>query len=233
MSGWPSSSTPAPPCSSAVSTSTPPPPRPPLLDRAIRQAVTETEALRVRFTDDGRTVRQHVDPAIEGALTVLDLSGEPDPRAAADAWIEARQAEAPPALTDGPLFAHTLLRLGPDHDRLYFRYHHILLDAYGQMLYVRRLLDVYNALAAGDRPATAAFAPLADVVAEESAYTASARYERDRAHWLARFADLPASTELGSGPRPWPAACRRSPDRCPPAPPSGCAPCPAPAGPCR
>ncbi|GAA2221836.1 non-ribosomal peptide synthase/polyketide synthase [Streptomyces nogalater] len=173
---------------------------PPLLDRAIRQAVTETEALRVRFTDDGRTVRQHVDPAIEGALTVLDLSGEPDPRAAADAWIEARQAEAPPALTDGPLFAHTLLRLGPDHDRLYFRYHHILLDAYGQMLYVRRLLDVYNALAAGDRPATAAFAPLADVVAEESAYTASARYERDRAHWLARFADLPASTELGSGP---------------------------------
>ncbi|MEU3412796.1 non-ribosomal peptide synthase/polyketide synthase [Streptomyces sp. NPDC006658] len=173
---------------------------PPLLERAIRQAVTETEALRARFTDDGRTVRQHVDPAIEGALTVLDLSGEPDPRAAADAWTEARQAEAPPALTDGPLFAHTLLRLGPDHDRLYFRYHHILLDAYGQMLYVRRLLEVYDALAAGDHPAAAAFAPLADVVAEESAYTASARYERDRAHWLDRFADLPASTELGSGP---------------------------------
>ncbi|MGW5496076.1 non-ribosomal peptide synthase/polyketide synthase [Streptomyces olivaceoviridis] len=185
-------------CGVHVDTTVPFDPR--LLDRAIRQAVAETEALRVRFTDDGRAVRQHVDAAIEGALTVVDLSGEPDPRAAAGAWTEARQAEAPPALTDGPLFSHTLLRLGPDHDRLYFRYHHILLDAYGQMLYVRRLLDVYNALAVGERPTAAAFAPLADLVAEENAYTDSARHERDHAYWLRRCADLPASTELGSGP---------------------------------
>ncbi|MFJ8495446.1 non-ribosomal peptide synthase/polyketide synthase [Streptomyces sp. NPDC094038] len=172
---------------------------PGLLDLAVRQAVAETEALRVRFTDGGQTVRQQVDPAIKGALTVVDLRGEPDPAAAARAWTEARQAEAPPALTDGPLFSHTLLRLGADRDRLYFRYHHILLDAYGQVLYVRRLLDVYNALAAGDRPGAATFAPLADVVAEESAYADSPRYQRDRAHWLAEFADLPASTELGGG----------------------------------
>ncbi|WP_030737739.1 non-ribosomal peptide synthetase [Streptomyces sp. NRRL S-31] len=173
---------------------------PGLLDRAVRQTVAETEALRVRFTDDGDTVRQRVDPAIEGTLGVVDLGGEDDPEAAARAWIEARQSQAPPALTDGPLFAHTLLRLGPDRDRLYFRYHHILLDAYGQMLYLRRLLDVYDALAAGGRPAPAHFAPLAGLVAEEHAYTGSPRHERDRAHWLARFADLPAATELGSGP---------------------------------
>ncbi|MFC9757996.1 non-ribosomal peptide synthase/polyketide synthase [Streptomyces sp. NPDC056921] len=173
---------------------------PGLLDRAVRRAVAETEALRVRFTDDGQTVRQRLDPGTEGVLTVVDLRAERDPGAAARAWIEARQAEAPPALTDGPLLSHTLLRLGADRDRLYFRYHHILLDAYGQVLHVGRLLDVYNALAAGESPEAAPFAPLADVVTEESAYTGSPRYERDREYWLTRFADLPPSTELGSGP---------------------------------
>lgn len=168
-----------------------------LLARAVERAVAETEALRVRFHDDGETVRQTVDPSVTGELEYLDLSGEADPAGAARAWIDADQARPVP-LTGDRLFRHTLLRLGPDRHWFHFRYHHILLDGYGQVLHCRRLLEVHTALAAGEQPPVSGFGTLREVLAEETAYLGSTRRERDGAYWRSEFADLPESTELGS-----------------------------------
>ncbi|MDX2878147.1 amino acid adenylation domain-containing protein, partial [Streptomyces ipomoeae] len=173
-----------------------------LLTRAVEQAVAETEALRVRFHDDGEesgeAARQVVDPSVTGELGYLDLSGEPDPAAAARAWIDADQSRPVP-LTGDRLFRHTLLRLGHDRHWFHFRYHHILLDGYGQVLHCRRVLEIYTALAAGEQPPASGFGTLSEVLAEENAYLGSARHERDGAYWQREFADLPESTELGSG----------------------------------
>ena len=171
-----------------------------LLDRTIRQAVAETDALRVRFSHGDQRVLQRVDPAIEGLLDVVDLRDAQNPEAAARGLLETGQADPPPSLTDGPLFSHTLLRLSADRDWLCFRYHHILLDAYGQALYFSRLLEIYNALAAGTRAKAARFAPLADIVAEESAYLASPRLERDQAYWRTQLTNAGSSSDLGHGP---------------------------------
>ncbi|MGW5120640.1 condensation domain-containing protein, partial [Streptomyces noursei] len=122
-----------------------------LLARAVEQAVAETEALRVRFRDDGATVGQTVDPSVTGELAYVDLSGETDPDGAARAWIDADQARPVP-VTGDRLFQYTLLRLGAERHWFHFRYHHILLDGYGQVLHCRRLLEVYTALAAGEQP---------------------------------------------------------------------------------
>ncbi|MBB6418141.1 non-ribosomal peptide synthase/polyketide synthase [Streptomyces sp. AK010] len=173
-----------------------------LLTRAVEQAVAETEALRVRFHEDGEanreTVRQTVDPSVTGELGYLDLSGESDPAGAARVWIDADQARPVP-LTGDRLFRHTLLRLGLDRYWFHFRYHHILLDGYGQVLHCRRVLEVYTALGAGERPPASGFGTLSEILAEEDAYLGSARHERDGAYWQREFADLPESTELGSG----------------------------------
>ncbi|MER6160272.1 amino acid adenylation domain-containing protein [Streptomyces sp. NPDC001868] len=169
-----------------------------LLAHAVERAVAETEALRVRFHDDGVTVRQTVDPSVTGELEYVDLSGEADPAGAARAWIDADQARPVPVMGDR-LFRHTLLRLGPDRHWFHFRYHHILLDGYGQVLHCRRLLEVYTAFAAGEEPSASGFGTLREALAEENAYLGSARRERDLAHWQREFADLPESTELGSG----------------------------------
>ncbi|MDT0572596.1 non-ribosomal peptide synthetase [Streptomyces sp. DSM 3412] len=168
-----------------------------LLARAVRRTVAETEALRVRFHEDAETVHQSVDPSIEGELDYLDLGGADDPAAAARAWTDADLARPVP-VTGDRLFRHTLLRLGPDRYWLHFRYHHILLDGYGQVLHCRRLLEVYTALAAGEQPPPSGFGTLREVLDEEHAYLGSARRERDGAYWQREFADLPDSTELGS-----------------------------------
>ncbi|MFJ2442705.1 amino acid adenylation domain-containing protein [Streptomyces sp. NPDC087658] len=169
-----------------------------LLAEAVRRTVDETDALRVRLHDSGDTAVQYLDPSVRGELEYVDLTGEADPAAAARTRVDADQAR-PLSPSGGPLFGHTLLRLGPDRHWLHFRYHHILLDGYGQVLYCRRLLETYTALAAGREPAVRSFGTLAEVLAEEGAYLGSARHERDAAYWRDAFADLPDSTELGTG----------------------------------
>lgn len=166
-----------------------------LFGAAVRRAVAETDALRVRFTAD--PVTQVFDPAIAGELTVVDVSDANDPEAAARAWIDARQAESFDLAAEA-LFQHVLLILGPQRHWFYLRYHHIVLDAYGQVLHCTRLLEIYTALAAGQEPPACGFGSLSEVLDEESTYRESARFERDRAHWLNEFAAVPASTELGT-----------------------------------
>ncbi|WP_075737394.1 amino acid adenylation domain-containing protein, partial [Streptomyces acidiscabies] len=164
-----------------------------LMARAVELTVAETEALRVRFHDDGERVGQYVDASVRGDLEYLDLAP-----AAAREWTDARQA-LPIPLDGERLFTHTLLRLGEDRYWLYFRYHHILLDGYGQVLHCRRLLETYTALAAGEDVPGRAFGSLAEVLGEHTAYRGSPRARRDGEYWRREFADLPAATELGSG----------------------------------
>ncbi|MET8982232.1 amino acid adenylation domain-containing protein [Streptomyces sp. NPDC004539] len=166
---------------------------PVLMARAVELTVAETEALRVRFHDDGERVEQYVDASVRGELEHLDLAPS-----AARAWTDARQA-LPIPLDGERLFDHTLLRLGENRYWLYFRYHHILLDGYGQVLHCRRLLETYTALAAGEQPAPRTFRSLAEVLGEHTAYRGSARARRDGEYWQREFADRPAATELGSG----------------------------------
>ncbi|MFJ2901853.1 amino acid adenylation domain-containing protein [Streptomyces sp. NPDC087212] len=174
-----------------------------LMDRAVAQAVAETEALRVRFrvgvNDAGEEeVGQYVDPSVTGALSYLDVSGETDPAAAARALVDADQSRTLPVTGTDPLFGHTLLRLGADRHWLHFRYHHILLDGYGQVMHCARVLEVYTALAAGQQPPASGFGTLREVLAEQDTYLTSARRARDRAYWQDAFADLPDTTDLGA-----------------------------------
>ncbi|MGW4207274.1 non-ribosomal peptide synthase/polyketide synthase [Lentzea sp. NPDC004789] len=161
------------------------------LHEAVRRTVAETEALRVRFSQDG--ARQHVDDGITGELTVITCD-----EAEAHARMEADLA-TPVSLVDGQLFTHVLLHVAPGRWWLYFRYHHVLLDAYSLALYVERLVAVHEALRSGIEPAPCRFGALSDLIESESAYHSSARYERDREYWLTRFADAPDPADLGAG----------------------------------
>ncbi|WP_239163494.1 condensation domain-containing protein, partial [Paractinoplanes rishiriensis] len=167
-----------------------------LLQQALNEVVAETEALRLRFTERGGAVTQYVDELVgDVPLTVVDLGGEPDPDAAAAAWMQ-RDLAVPVDLRHDPLFTHVLFELPADRCVLYLRYHHIVLDGYGQALYVNRLAEVYSALVDGLDRGPGRFRALAVVAGDDEAYPASARHERDRAYWLTAFVDQPEPTTL-------------------------------------
>ena len=65
-----------------------------LLEAAIRQAVVDTEASRVRLIEEADGPRQVVDPLSEISLPLLDVSSESDSQAAAENMDEDRPVAA-------------------------------------------------------------------------------------------------------------------------------------------
>jgi amino acid adenylation domain-containing protein len=166
-----------------------------LFRQAVRQAVAETEALRVRFVDGEAGPLQILEDLPEAALHVADLSGDADPRQAAEAWMRADLAK-PADLGRAPLFAHALFKISDGLFFFYLRYHHIVMDGFGQTVYWRRLAEIYSALAQGeDCPATP-FGPLAQLLSEDEAYRESPQFARDQRFWLDNFADQPEPARL-------------------------------------
>ncbi|AZQ32225.1 amino acid adenylation domain-containing protein [Streptomyces cyaneochromogenes] len=165
-----------------------------ILQEAVRRAVDETEALRSYFveetdTDSGDpTLWQIVGPAEPRPLELLDLRDAPDPEAAAHRWMDEEMTKLFD-LTRGPLSAQVLLLLDDNRSFYFHRYHHAVIDAFGQAVYGARVAALYTALLAGDQPPATGFASLDRVVADESSYPGSRRQSQDRDHWLALFAD--------------------------------------------
>ncbi|MFH0515664.1 amino acid adenylation domain-containing protein [Streptomyces sp. M41] len=162
-----------------------------VFDTALHQVVAETEALNVAFVvDDEGRAHEVPAPADGWRLHRADLTAESDPLAAALAWI-AEDMDRPVDLARGPVFGHALLRLADDRFLWYHRVHHIALDGFGLSLVARRVADVYTSLLAGEPIGDSGFGTLAAVREEETAYRASERRARDRAHWTERYADRP------------------------------------------
>ncbi|MFE7032010.1 amino acid adenylation domain-containing protein [Streptomyces sp. NPDC057621] len=164
---------------------------PAVFGSALHQVVAETPALNVSFEADadGRPWQRET-PAGDWRLHIADLTAEPDPYAAALAWIDTDMAR-PVDLTTGPLFGHALLRIAPEEHLWYHRVHHIALDGFGLSLVARRVAQVYTALMRGEPTGDSGFGTLASVRDEERAYEESPRFAEDRAYWTGRFADRP------------------------------------------
>lgn len=160
-------------------------------DAALHHVVAETEALNVAFVvdDQGRPWQTDA-PAGDWRLHTADLTTEPDPHAAALAWMGEDMAR-PVDLARGPVFGHALLRVAPEQYLWYHRVHHIALDGFGLSLVARRVAQVYTALAACEPVEDSGFGTLAAVRDEERAYRDSPRFAKARAYWADRFADRP------------------------------------------
>ncbi|MFP8903464.1 amino acid adenylation domain-containing protein [Streptomyces atacamensis] len=175
---------------------------PQLFVSAMRRVVTEAEALRARFADDGTGPVQVVEPVADWSaqpLHVLDFSAEGRPEQEAEAWMWS-DANTPVDVFEGPLYRFALIKVAADRFFFYHRYHHLVMDGFGANLVAARLAEVYTRLVAGEDPAAGAFPPLRELIDDESAYRRSAGFETDRDFWTERFADKPAAASLGDRP---------------------------------
>ncbi|MEU5583195.1 non-ribosomal peptide synthetase, partial [Streptomyces huasconensis] len=183
---------------------------PVLFERALRQVVEETDTLHIAFLDTADGPRQRIGVRPDWRLHVVDVSAEPDPRRAAVEWME-RDLGRPMELTEPPLFTYALFRLAADRWYWYHAYHHILLDGVGAGLLVRRVAQVYTALAEGRDPGPAPFESVRTLLAEDLAYRRSPEFAADREFWLGQYADRPDPVALAPRPlRPTADFVRRS-----------------------
>ena len=163
------------------------------LKRAIRQVIDEADSLHLVFMDTptgphARMNRRRAD------IPCLDFSAPADGDAAALAWMRAETAK-PFDLFAGPLFRLALLKI-TDHRYAYFAgVHHLVSDAFGMSMFVRRVGAVYcEELGAPQkfRPATS----WPDYLLDEAGYLESNEYERDGIYWREQLESRPDAATL-------------------------------------
>src|SRR6266540_824332 len=154
-----------------------------LFEQALRRVATETEALRLQITDHADAPRQIIGPPASWSMPTIDVSAEPDPRAAAESWMQADLAR-PIDPTRGQLFGYALFKASADRFFWYARYHHIVMDAFGMWLIARRTANVYTQLATGRTTQDGSFGSLAVLLEEDAAYRASEQFALDRQFWI-------------------------------------------------
>ena len=104
-----------------------------LFEKSLRQAVAETESLRLQITEHAGEPAQIIGPSPAWSLSLIDFSTKAEPRAAAEAWMNSDLAR-PIELTRGPLFGYALFKVSENHFFWYARYHHIVMDGFGVWL---------------------------------------------------------------------------------------------------
>ncbi|MFJ2258820.1 amino acid adenylation domain-containing protein [Streptomyces sp. NPDC087844] len=183
---------------------------PATFEKALRQVVAETDALRVRLVAGRDGPVQVLERALGWTLPFVDVGDEADPEATALAWVTADMAR-PMDLACGPLFSFALLRLGPDRFWWYHTYHHGAVDAFGYSLVARRVADVYTSLVQGRESGPNPFGSLSELVRADEEYRESAARVADRAYWKRQLsgwardgASPPRQNTDGQGARPVP-----------------------------
>jgi amino acid adenylation domain-containing protein len=173
------------------------------LDRAFTELVARHQALRTTFAaEEGHPV-QVVAATGAAALERVDLRGEADPAAAAQARVD-ELASAPLTLATGPLVRGLLLRIADDEHVLELVFHHIICDGWSHAVVFRELAALYAAYAGGEASAL----PPPRIQFPDAARSERARLDATAidglvAPWLERLAGAPDVLELPTDrPRP-------------------------------
>ncbi|WNM31437.1 amino acid adenylation domain-containing protein [Streptomyces sp. Li-HN-5-11] len=167
-----------------------------LLVRASRRLMEEADAVRLRIREVDGQPRQYFHDVADYPVDVIDVSGEADPRAAAERlmWQDLRQARG---AADRGLYRIKIFTVGPRLTLWYQRAYHVILDGRSVGLIVGRLSQIYNALLRGGSVEEAALPSSTVLMEAERDYRASADYEADREYWRDVLAGLPEAEGIG------------------------------------
>ncbi|MEV6360668.1 amino acid adenylation domain-containing protein [Nocardia asteroides] len=167
-----------------------------IYQRAARAAARDLGAY-LRFTTVDGEPGQIADPGLDDRIAVRDCSGEPDPRAAALAWMRADQCTPFDLAVDSPIVT-TVLRLSDQRHLVYTRAHHLALDGYGAIRLQQLLAQHYEAALAGTEPSSVPVDSTAVLAEAEQTYRASRRYATDQEYWRGQLAELAAPVSLAA-----------------------------------
>ncbi|MBJ7287738.1 non-ribosomal peptide synthetase [Williamsia sp.] len=162
---------------------------------AVLEAARSLESAFTRIVVVDDVPMQWVDPSVDFRVVPLDMRSEPDPVAAARAWMDADHRRPMDLETDRVAIS-ALIRVADDRCFWYLRGHHIAFDGFSALTSLHEAVHRYNAMLAGAEHVPPARASLAEISADDVKYAQSTRRQTDREHWVARVADLPEGPTL-------------------------------------
>ena len=170
---------------------------PVVFEQALRRVVIEAEALHLRFSTDAGLATQRMGSLSQWSVPIIDVSGERDARAVAEAWMQADLAR-PIDVSQTPLFRFALFKASADRFYWYACYHHIVMDGFSMWLLARRVAHVYTHLYRSACSPGDDFNSVAVLLQQDSDYRNSQNYLSDHEFWRSYLADPPEPIRLGS-----------------------------------
>ncbi|KPA89805.1 amino acid adenylation enzyme/thioester reductase family protein [Pseudomonas asplenii] len=161
----------------------------PLFEKAFQLIVDRHESLRLVLSEQGASVRQRVLPHVKAKLSVVEFSGEQAGEEPVKAYLQ-DVFRQPFTLLGEVLWEARLVRCGADRHYCLYRNHHLVGDGIAVYLIIHAVVDAYNGLLRGDHNPPQGNSYLS-FLAEDRAYLESTRFERDKAFWKERYAELP------------------------------------------
>ena len=163
------------------------------METAWRRLGDRHRALRTVFPVDGE--QRGDGPGL--AFERLDLTGVAPDRVEAEVERQARALAAEPMdLAAGPLARARLLRLAPGDHALLIAVHHLVTDAWSQLVCFRELRALYHEAAAGDGSGPEPALRYADYAAWQRRAASAGRFDAQLEHWARALADAPAVLDL-------------------------------------
>ncbi|MGA7438625.1 MAG: amino acid adenylation domain-containing protein [Luteibacter sp.] len=162
----------------------------------------ENDAYSLRFHDgDGKCIPFIRDGSMDD-LCVIDMS-TPDQ---ALSWMQ-ETFELPFADISSDVFEDALIRLPSGEYWYYAKAHHLIMDGWGFALQMRRILGMYERLAANDAYMATPQPSFVDYMRRQVGYVTSEQYDRSRDYWMRRhegspgplFLPMDVGSESGSG----------------------------------
>jgi amino acid adenylation domain-containing protein/FkbM family methyltransferase len=176
-----------------------------LLALCLGEVRRRHESLRTVFARPEGTPVQVIQPAAPFAFPVVDLSGLPQSRREAAAFLLAGdEAALPFDLARGPLLRGLLLRLTGDDHVAALTLHHIVSDGWSMSILIREVVALYAALAAG-RPSPLPELPVqsADFSLWQRSWLTGEALDDELSFWRRQLAGLPPLLTLPTDrPRP-------------------------------
>ena len=149
------------------------------------------DAFKFRFSQwAGEPVFYFDDQYIKPPLHELDFTAQTDAVAHATNWITDR-FNTPVVLSyEEPPFEEYLLKISANEHWFFGKYHHLVTDGYGFILYLKYIGQKYKSLTAGEATAFD-YLPYKTEAINASAYFTSPGYDLDKTYWKSRIGTMP------------------------------------------
>jgi non-ribosomal peptide synthetase component F/acyl carrier protein len=177
----------------------------PLLERSLGELVRRHEILRTTFPAVDDRPAQFIHQPFQVRLPLIDLQSFPEERREDEARRRVQEeVRRPFDLTRLPLVRWTLLRLSAEEHLLLQMEHHLIHDGWSFRLFVRELLELYQAFSAG-RPSPLPPLPVqfADLAVYQRQWMRGEEAARQLAYWKRKLGGtLPVLALPTDRPRP-------------------------------
>jgi hypothetical protein len=165
----------------------------------VDHIVQRHEVLRTTFGESDGSTAAIVHPAEPAKVPLIDLRGDPDPRARAHELL-GEEAAIPFALDERPLLRLRLLRLADREHLLLHLTHHIISDGWSWRVFFDELEALYEADRRGEPAPLSEEPPLqyVDFAAWQRSWLSPGlpRYEQEVAWWQDRLRSCPPEQPL-------------------------------------